>query len=150
MSNLCERLELPQYPHPWEYLNRAICQISDDQEPDVVRLRVPLLGAGGPALEKEVNVKYSTRAGKGEHRPWSLSWEPIGGGPFPRFEGELTIDTATPSLLLEGEYTPPLGAAGQVFDAVMGARIASVTALEFLRSVAEQMEHQHVLERAGV
>jgi hypothetical protein len=105
------------------------------------------LGTGGPALQKEVNVKYSTRAGAGKDRPWSLCWEPIGGGPYPRFEGQLTIDTAECSLVIEGEYTPPLGAAGQAFDLVVGALIASITAREFLRSVAEQMQHQHALEQ---
>jgi hypothetical protein len=152
MSKLCERLELPAYPRPWEYLNRAICQISDHQQADIVRLRVPLLGAGGPALQKEVTVEYWTRAGEGENRPWSLSWEPVGGGPYPRFEGVIAIDStdgrSAPTLVIEGEYAPPLGAAGQAFDLVLGSRIASITACEFLRSIAAQMQHEHTLERA--
>ena len=153
MTKLSERIDLPRYSRPWEYLNRAVCQVSDYQEPEVIRLRVPLLGVtGGPAIEKDVAIKYSARpAAAGDDRPWSLHWEPVGGGPYPEFAGELKIDIGEDracALVIEGEYSPPLGAAGQAFDSLLGSRIASVTAREFLAAIAEQMHHEHVLQEA--
>ncbi len=144
MTKLRERLALPAYGRAWEYLNRAICQISDEQEPEVVRLKVPLMGAGGPALEKDVSVRYFARPSDGKDAPWKLRWEPVGGGPYPEFEGLLTIDPpageAGCALVIEGVYAPPLGKAGKAFDSVVGSKIASMTAREFLRSIADQME----------
>jgi hypothetical protein len=85
-------------------------------------------------------------------RPWSVRWDPIGGGTYPQFEGKLAIDIAENgracALVIEGEYAPPLGAAGQVFDSVLGSRVASITAREFLRTVATQIQHEHTLEQA--
>src|SRR5579862_6483989 len=132
MTNVCERFALPPCGCPWEDLDRALRAISEEAEPAIVRLRVPFFSLTGPALEKEVAFKYSAgpRMDDGR-RPWLLHWEPVGGGPYPEFEGELRIefgkDGVSPALLVEGRYTPPLGVAGQAFDAVLGSRIAAIT-----------------------
>lgn len=149
MTQITERLELPAYDRAWEYLNRTVCKVSEHQPPEHVRLRVPIGGSGSPALEKEVVVAYDNGPGTGAERAWSLSWRPAD-GPYPTFNGTLTLEFAgtKPVLVLRGEYTPPLGAVGEAFDSVVGSRIASVTAKEFLRTIAEEMAKQHVVQRA--
>ncbi|HTU82191.1 MAG TPA: hypothetical protein VMF61_08685 [Candidatus Acidoferrales bacterium] len=152
MTKLRERLPLPAYEKPWKYLNRAICHISSDQGPDVVRLKLPLLGAEGPALEKDVTLAYQASPGDAEDSPWALNWKPVGGGPYPHFRGHLSIEgtdgQSAPALVLDGAYVPPLGAAGAAFDAVVGARIASATAREFLRSIAGKMERERARDES--
>ena len=63
---------------------------------------------------------------------------------FPRFEGTLVVwgeDDASSSFIeLRGEYTPPLGAAGQVFDEAIGYRIAQTTAQQFLGDIKREIE----------
>ncbi|HTX59886.1 MAG TPA: hypothetical protein VMH02_09420 [Verrucomicrobiae bacterium] len=145
MTQLTERLTIPKYEKPQEYLNRTICQISDYQQPDRVRLRVPLSGIGeGPALQKEVEVVYRSKPGAPDHA-WNVRWK-ADGRFYPDFDGTLAVErddrTGDDALVLAGEYEPPLGAAGKAFDAVLGARIASATAREFLRAIAQQMEQE--------
>ncbi|MGZ3499438.1 MAG: hypothetical protein ACXWNK_17165 [Vulcanimicrobiaceae bacterium] len=153
MTQLSERhaLRCP-FARAWEYLNRALCQIAEYQEPDSVRLRLPLAGAAGPVLQKEVTVTYHRDAGETNDRPWSVCWQAVGGIPYPDFNGTLTIDigkdNTAPILVLKGEYTPPLGVAGQAFDSVLGSRVASITAREFLRSIAAQMEKHYIADEA--
>jgi hypothetical protein len=77
---------------------------------------------------------------------YKVHWEAEGRGPFPVFDGILTVggdeDYNAFWLTLEGVYVPPGGVAGQVFDAVIGRRIAETTArglLEQIRSAAEAL-----------
>jgi hypothetical protein len=153
MTQLTERLNLSPDPRVREYLNRSVCQISDFQEPERVLLRVPLAGVeGAPALQKEVTLEYRSDKGPADNRPWLVRWR-ADGGLYPSFDGKLALEFEgeTPVLVLAGEYEPPLGIAGQAFDAVIGAHIASATAREFLRSIAEKMDHErHVDEVAEV
>lgn len=71
-----------------------------------------------------------------------LKWMPEPTGPFPDFEGELTIlplGTKT-ELSIWGEYTPPLGRFGAGFDQWIGNRLARTTIdrlLQELKSVLE-------------
>ncbi len=152
MTQLMERLALPPYKAAWEYLNRSICQVSDFQEPDTMQFRVPFGGGeSGPALTKDVVVEYRKAAGSSGQpgrQPWGVRWKPADGGPFPEFAGRLYVEESADGsreLVLEGEYEPPLGAAGRAFDAVVGMHIASVTAQEFLRTVAVEMKREHAL-----
>ncbi len=75
----------------------------------------------------------------GAHRT-SISWEPDGGGPFPQFVGEMRIERAELPydcvLLLDGAYDPPLGVAGELFDAVAGRHIARMSARNLLDEIA--------------
>ena len=76
---------------------------------------------------------------------WKVCWHPYGGGPYPDFEGTLAIrsrDGGGCTLELDGNYEPPLGQFGRVFDAVLGARIASATARELLADLAEEIEER--------
>ena len=84
------------------------------------------------------------------HRPqdmtprFTVHWESAEGGPYPVFDGILTIEAADDydvfKLALEGTYQPPMGLAGKAFDAVIGNRIAEQTARELLSEMAGVME----------
>lgn len=83
---------------------------------------------------------------------WKVCWHPYGGGPYPDFEGTLAIrsrDGGRCTLELDGNYEPPLGQFGRVFDAVLGARIASATARELLADLAEEIEERTVTNQAS-
>ena len=112
-------------------------------------LSVPLkaLGLGGSfGLEQEVSVHFvSFRGHKGErrlHDEMQLTWDPTGGVPFPSFKGALKMHPlgSDTEMELNGEYTPPLGAVGEVFDAVIGKKIAEVTANALLGELKEAIE----------
>ncbi|MHB8433987.1 MAG: hypothetical protein ACYDCA_10395 [Candidatus Tyrphobacter sp.] len=83
-------------------------------------------------------------------QPWKIHWEPAGGGPYPEFDGELTVraDEDYPTSILEliGTYKPPMGLVGVVFDAIAGARIAEATAHELLKNIGQVMEAQYNAE----
>lgn len=84
------------------------------------------------------------------HRPqdmtphYKVHWEAEGGGPFPVFDGELSVggdeDYNAFKLQLAGVYVPPGGLAGQVFDTVIGRRIAEETARRLLAEIGTTVE----------
>lgn len=139
---------------PYDRARRALEDTLEDLaisgEPQLLRLRVPFPGddGSGRALEKDVVVTY----GVGEDplhfdQPWTVHWHPSNGGPFPDFGGTLTVradeDYTTSALELRGSYEPPLGAPGALFDAVLGSRVASATAREFLKEVGTRIEARY-------
>jgi hypothetical protein len=99
------------------------------------------------ALEKNVLVSY--RPGQDPMRfdePWQVHWTPEGGGPYPDFDGEITVraDESYRRAVLElrGEYKPPLGTFGQAFDLIIGSKIAARTARALLQEIARGMEER--------
>lgn len=93
------------------------------------------------------------------HRPgdmtprYAVHWEPEGGGPYPVFEGFLGVGASDDYdeffLTLEGEYEPPLGLAGKMFDVVLGNRIAGETARALLADVTREIEARVAQEEAA-
>jgi hypothetical protein len=109
-----------------------------------LKATLPLLKG---TIEKNVLVNY--RKGQDPLRfdePWLVHWTPEGGGPYPDFDGELTVraDESYRRAVLElrGEYKPPLSTFGQAFDLVLGAKIAARTARELLQEIARVMEER--------
>lgn len=80
---------------------------------------------------------------------FDVRWEPTGGG-FPRFAGMLSLenndDFDSVSLVLKGSYDPPLGPAGQAFDAALGHRIAIATARDLLARIRDRIEKSEDIE----
>ena len=80
-----------------------------------------------------------------EHRI-AVHWAPEGGGPFPRFSGFIVMEAhesyRTSLLTLEGDYHPPFGVAGKVFDAALGKKIASATARQLLATLQNVLEQK--------
>ncbi len=113
-----------------------------------IRLRVPVGGSAavlGLSLDREVRVE-ATRTCDQRHpnEVVRITWRPEGKAVFPQFEGTLAARAADESgscyIALEGGYLPPFGVAGQVFDEVIGRRIAESTAREFLKDVKRAIE----------
>jgi hypothetical protein len=111
-----------------------------------IRLRVP---GDGPTRELSIDreVRVEVRRPRGEATLDDLmliSWMPEGTGVFPTFEGILLVraygEGKASSIELDGNYTPPFGAAGQVFDAAIGHRIAQATARELLKDLKSAIE----------
>ena len=113
-----------------------------------MRLRVPITGmpdSFGLALEREVRIEARRR--RDELRQADIVeivWQPEGATVLPRFEGTLFVthdgSPKRADIELAGEYTPPFGAAGQVFDAAIGQQIARTTAREFLLDLKRAIE----------
>ncbi|MBV8082571.1 MAG: hypothetical protein JO347_11530 [Candidatus Eremiobacteraeota bacterium] len=103
------------------------------------------LGLPGIPLARDVNARFeATEDPTHLTKPLKVTWSPAGGGPFPTFNGTLTIsedeDYGSCILTLSGEYEPPLGLVGKGFDAVIGFRIAIATARRLLESIRDGME----------
>jgi len=108
-----------------------------------MRLRVPM--DGKLALEREVRFEaHQTRDEQNLNNLIEIAWQPEGTVMFPRFEGTLVVwgedDPASSFVELSGHYTPPLGAAGQVFDEIIGFKIAQTTAKQFLAEIKSEIE----------
>ena len=153
MSTLLERLLVScPYSLARGYVAESLATPASSGESQVVRLEVPF-GASGdsPGMAKEVLVTYGAGSDPRHFdQPWTIRWTPTGGGPYPDFAGTLTVRAdetyRSCELELEGSYEPPLGAAGKIFDAVAGSRIATATAREFLRRLARSIEERYARE----
>ena len=149
MTNLFQRRFLPcPYGLAQKYLRGELAGDSPEWQ---LHVTAPKSGIRLPFdLSKAVDVTVRAAADPMHFdRPWQVTWAPHGGGPYPTFDGTLTVradenwDVA--ALELSGTYDPPMGIAGKVFDAVVGARLAAATAKELLahlgRSIEERYRH---------
>lgn len=116
----------------------------------VITLRVPV---GSAELKKDVIVQFA-RGADPMHmdQPWRVHWTPKDGGPYPDFDGELTVradeDYSFALLELKGNYRPPGGALGHAFDDIAGSRVAAVTAQMLLRELGDAFEAKYKAEEA--
>ena len=104
-------------------------------------------------LEKPALVTLKPAHRPGDMTPrYAVQWEAEGGGMYPVFTGELTVgadeDYDSFWLELNGDYKPPLGIVGQVFDMVVGNRIAVATALGLLEDMRDFIENEIHAEEA--
>ncbi|MGH7737183.1 MAG: hypothetical protein ACREMP_04875 [Candidatus Tyrphobacter sp.] len=76
------------------------------------------------------------------HEALVLSWEARARIPVPRMKGLITVrpNGATTTLRMDGEYEPPLGFPGRIFDEMAGRHIALRTIRRFLRELGEHVE----------
>ncbi|MBV8639321.1 MAG: hypothetical protein JO322_14675 [Candidatus Eremiobacteraeota bacterium] len=157
MSTLFHRRYLAcPYDRARYILAETLQDLAESGRPVVQRLRVqfPSADGDGASVEKDVIVTY----GVGNDplhfdQPWAVHWMPANGGPFPEFDGTLTVradeDYTTCALELRGNYEPPLGIPGALFDTVLGSRIASATAREFLKEIGTRIETRYRAEEAA-
>jgi hypothetical protein len=109
-------------------------------QPAVIELRAPL---GEARIEREVVAHLSPKPGYPGYTRLGITWAPKDGGPYPTFEGVLSASQETEDgcrLDLDGEYTPPGGAVGAVFDIVVGHGIAQATANDLLHHIRAFLE----------
>ena len=97
---------------------------------------VPLrLQIGDLRIERDAVISMAPKPGYPGYHLLYVSWTPEGGGPYPTFEGTLSVADegfGRSRLDLYGSYKPPLGIVGATFDAAFGARIAHAVATELL------------------
>ena len=83
---------------------------------------------------------------------FTVDWKDADNGPYPDFHGTITVagdeDYNAFWLVLEGTYAPPGGIGGQIFDAVIGKRIAESTALRLLDDIRVETERLFEAEEA--
>jgi hypothetical protein len=109
-------------------------------------LRYTLTHLAGITLERDVAVRVEYVL-QGEDIPATLdiAWEPDA-SLFPSFKGALRADAtgkADCTLIIEGQYDAPGGVAGQLFDAVIGVRIANATLFELLEQFRVAIEDDY-------
>jgi hypothetical protein len=97
-------------------------------------------------LERHAVVSILPLKGFPGYERFSIGWEPMGGGPFPKFEGTVSVSEESlgySRLDLDGSYDPPGGALGAVFDAAVGNRIAHQTGRLLLEQVRDAVERDY-------
>lgn len=109
-------------------------------------MRYTVTQLAGLTLERDVTVKveYIPKPGD-EPAELDICWEPDA-SLFPSFCGTLhaiATGAATCSLSLAGTYDVPGGVAGQLFDAVIGVRIAQGTLEQLLEQFRDAIEDDY-------
>ncbi len=116
---------------------------------DIARLNlradVQVPGSNTFRLERTAIATLTPLHARGEMLPhYAVNWTPERSGPYPTFNGDLAIENADDYhsfyLVLKGTYEPPLGVLGAAFDAVVGHRIAELTARNLLATIADSIE----------
>jgi len=122
-----------------------------------LRLRVPLASLGLPgqfAIDRDVVTSFAPLTDpRGLDHGIGVGWTPIGNAALPTFRGSLRITSETAKssvVVLAGDYEPPVGALGKVFDAVVGRRIAEATADDLLKTIAERIELDYMTEEPHI
>jgi hypothetical protein len=151
---LLERIARCPFSVAHEYATGFFRQAAEQGGQAVVPLHelVPTLGG---RLKAPVRVDFERRPDGAEtgraHDAFEIGWT-AGTRFFPDFRGTLRLRIASvdeTQLSLEGEYRPPLGTAGAVFDALVGRRIARATMRDLLDRLAAAMEAREASFRAG-
>jgi hypothetical protein len=113
-----------------------------------LRLRVPVSGTSpGLFIAREVRIEaWRDRDDQMLNDLIRIRWAPEGSVVFPKFAGTLVVrgesDPDLSFIELDGDYKPPLGSAGELFDETIGHRIAQLTARELLKDVTCGIEAQ--------
>ena len=84
-----------------------------------------------------------------KHDALLVAWQPQTRQLFPDFRGALTVrpEHRGSRLQLDGQYAPPYGTAGKVFDLLVGRRIARRTMSHFLDELTSEIEAAYAVER---
>jgi hypothetical protein len=84
-----------------------------------------------------------------KHEALLIAWQPQASVFFPDFRGVVTVrpEQRGARLRFQGEYTPPYGTAGKVFDVVVGRTLARRTMHRFLDELSAEIEAAYAEER---
>jgi hypothetical protein len=154
MTTIDEQLQVQcPYVRAKQYLHESVEPAAQSGLPERVRLAASV-PATNVELSKHVRVEYSAGTDPMHFdEPWKLRWTPENGGIYPAFQGELTVraDESYRRAILElkGDYVPPAGAVGRVFDVAFGKSIARETAQNVLRAIARVMEARYTAEESA-
>lgn len=154
MANINETLYVQcPYVRARQYLEDAVKDAAHSGLPQSLELTA-LVPATKVEVAKRVRITYAPATDPMHFdEPWKVHWAPEAGGIFPSFSGQLTVraDESYRSCILEitGTYTPPLGAAGRIFDVAIGNTIAAATAQRLLEQIAADMIQRRKVEEAA-
>lgn len=83
------------------------------------------------------------------HDALLIAWRPQTHGMFPEFRGAITVrpNYRGALLRLSGQYDPPYGRAGKIFDTLLGRVIARRTLHRFLDDLAVEIQAEYDQER---
>jgi hypothetical protein len=101
---------------------------------------------GGIVAEHEILMKVDAEPDRPALEVVDIHWQSQDGGPYPEFTGTLSarpVDAGSCTLELAGSYTPPGGAAGAAFDALLGHNIAREGARDVLARFKSAFEALH-------
>jgi hypothetical protein len=119
---------------------------------DEAEIRVPIRFFP-PAFHRRVELRFGIRrdasdAGRA-HDEIRVRWN-TGTPLLPDFHGtvRLRISGAATRVLVEGAYRAPLGAAGRLFDKLIGAYIARVSVSDLAHRIAANLEERECAWRA--
>jgi hypothetical protein len=118
---------------------------------DLAMVHLPLRTFGLPlpgSIRHRVLIHFEDSVDDHERnrsrRGLTFHWD-AGNPLLPDLHGDLSFRIAPEGrteVVMTGEYTPPLGAAGLVLDKVLGKRIALATGQALLERIASDMEWQ--------
>lgn len=114
-------------------------------------MRFTLTQLAGLTLERDVNVRveYAIKD-DGSPAEMQISWDPDA-KLFPRFEGKVNCEPTgekTCLMTIAGNYDAPGGVAGQLFDAIVGVRIAQGTLERLLAQFRDAAEADYMRRTA--
>ncbi|MGA8100374.1 MAG: hypothetical protein WB810_17090 [Candidatus Cybelea sp.] len=113
-----------------------------------MQLRVPVNGTSQRLfIDREVRIEaWRDRDDQNLNDLIRIRWTPEGSVVFPKFAGTLVVwgesDPNVSVIELDGDYKPPLGVAGELFDETIGHHIAQSTARELLKDLKGGIEAQ--------
>jgi hypothetical protein len=128
------------------FLNTYVSDLGGAKSESTLPMRYTLTQLAGLTLERDVNVRVEYDAQPGDAPALLyICWEPDA-SLFPSFEGTLRTEPAGEAactLSITGTYDAPGGVAGQLFDAVIGVRIAHGTLEHLLAKFRDAIEDDY-------
>jgi hypothetical protein len=124
------------------FLNTYVRDLGEGRDA-IIPLRYTIKQLAGLTLERDVTVRVEYLPGPdGGAAQLNVAWEPDM-SLFPSFNGTLQTESTgdcTCMMTIAGTYDAPGGVAGQLFDAVLGVRIARGTIEELLEQFRGAVE----------
>lgn len=127
------------------YLNTYVRDLGGANADSTLPMRYTVTQLVGLTLEREVTVRVEYVAQPGGAAMLYICWEPDA-SLFPSFEGTLQAEATGEKecmLSIAGTYNVPGGVAGQLFDAVVGIRIAHGTLEQLLERFRDAIEDDY-------
>jgi hypothetical protein len=128
------------------FLNTYVRDLGGAKPESTLQMRYTLTQLAGLTLERDVTVRveYVPQPGNMPALLY-ICWEPDA-SLFPSFDGTLCAEPAGEAactLSIAGKYNAPGGVAGQLFDAVLGVRIAHGTIEHLLARFRDAIEDDY-------
>jgi hypothetical protein len=126
------------------FLNTYVREVGGDADGNLP-MRYTVTQLAGLTLERDVTVRVDYHTLPNESAHLHICWEPDA-SLFPSFQGTLHADATgerTCTLHIAGTYEVPGGMAGQLFDNVIGVRIAHGSLEQLLEQFREAIENDY-------